>query len=67
MQPIPTKPYADVWIMVKLEATGLVIYTDVLRHSNVYLSEEDAKNSQLMEALRGNVYHIFHLEIPIQK
>ena len=65
MKPVTRPEYLDVWILANMDSMlNISTFFDANTRQNVFYNEKAAQQQQLLEALKGNQYYVFHLEIP---
>jgi hypothetical protein len=65
MKPIPIPEYVDLWVLVNLDQMmNLYLFTDVHSRLNTYKTELEAQQAQLLQALSGNFYQVYHIQWP---
>lgn len=68
MKPIPMPEYVDIWVLLNIDQLmNVYLFTDPQTRFNSYKTLLEAQQAQLMEALKGNVYQIYHIEWPTKK
>jgi len=65
VKPIPMPEYVDLWVLMNIDQLlNIRLLTDPYTLLNTYKTELEAQQAQLLEALKGNVYQVYHIQWP---